>query len=46
MKGSQKIFTISVSDEKGERIAREIFKKIKPKLPCKTGFITRVIDNK
>ncbi len=46
VKKGKEIFTIAVVDEKGEKIAREILKKIKPKLPCKTGFVTKVLEKK
>lgn len=39
IKKGGKIFMLAVPDEKGIRLARETFKKVKPKLPCKTKVV-------
>ena len=34
-----RIFMIAVPNEKGVRLMREIFRQVKPKLPCKTKIL-------
>jgi len=39
VKAGGKIFMVAVPNEKGIKFAREIFKKVRPKLPCRTKVV-------